>query len=513
MAEVITDERMRTFVHSKVSTEFGLSVEKVADQCKTFGRFKAWLNSDVNLIIEVLNKVKSNGVSPAFFASYEKTEGYNSKWGWLNHTSPAGGPVTDSDSVSKWIVSQSNNTTDRPAWIDYANYKDFVPSEIKSAGNADFQNMSGGSIGKVVIAGTAAATWEVYYPNGLKAEYNGVQNYAAPINGMMDTIEAWGGSITDSSDGGGGEEPTDPGGGGSVELDFQKVISEVLTILSKGKIDLENSFSINTDGVADYIVNGLKDIYNAQLYQTSQDFYTNVFFKLTKTYERMMKLDPTTSLEELIRKIVDEAMDMIEVTFDIDGVFSQMETSIKAIKPPSSGGGGTPDPGDGGDDPSTNVKKFPVKIQNGINFWKRDNWAVGTLQRNMTYGMRSTGQFHFGYDIGAGGVNHPIYSMTSGVVERVGTDSGIGNIVIIKNDHDEYYIQYGHLDSYSVKAGDKVSSGDQIAIMGDTGGNYAIHLDVKISTTNSGFYAESTSIDPEGYLGVTGDNATSLAQP
>src|SRR5699024_2617548 len=140
-------------------------------------RCGAWLNSDGTRIKQVLNKVKENGVSPAFFASYERTEGYHSACGWLNHTKVRGDPITDANSVRQWIVSQSKNTTDTRAWIDYANYKDCVPADIKQKGSADFANMKSGSIGKVIIAGTAAATWEVYYPNGLKKEYNGVQNY------------------------------------------------------------------------------------------------------------------------------------------------------------------------------------------------------------------------------------------------------------------------------------------------------------------------------------------------
>lgn len=202
MADVITNPTLKAFIHSSVSSDFGLTVEQVAEKCKNDGRFSAWLNGDITRIKEVLNKVKENGVSPAFFAAYEKTEGYNSKWGWLNHTSVNGNPVSDADSVSKWIVSQSKNTTDKPAWIDFANYKDFVPDSVKIAGNADFANITSGSIGKVVIAGTAAATWEVYFPNGLKAEYNGVQNYGTPINHMMGYIIAWGGSINGGSVGG-----------------------------------------------------------------------------------------------------------------------------------------------------------------------------------------------------------------------------------------------------------------------------------------------------------------------
>jgi len=201
--------QIQDFVHSSVSTDFGLSVAQVADSVKNYGRFNAWLGGDITRIKEVLEIVKTNGVSPAFFAAYEKTEGYNSSWGWLNHTNVNGSPTTDATSVAKWVVTQSKNMSGSPAWIDYANYKDFVPSDVKTAGNADFQNMSSGSIGRVVIAGTAAATWEVYYPNGLKAEYNGVQNYGAPITNMMNSILEWGGTI-DGTGGGGGTDPTTP---------------------------------------------------------------------------------------------------------------------------------------------------------------------------------------------------------------------------------------------------------------------------------------------------------------
>ena len=109
MSEVITDPKMRKFVHSSINNDFGLTINQVADKCKSYGRFKAWLNSDVTRIKQVLNKVKSLGVSPAFFASYERTEGYNSSWGWLNHTKVNGDPITDATSVSQWIVSQSKN--------------------------------------------------------------------------------------------------------------------------------------------------------------------------------------------------------------------------------------------------------------------------------------------------------------------------------------------------------------------------------------------------------------------
>ena len=262
MSEVITDPKMRKFVHSNITNDFGLSVNQVAEKCKSYGRFSAWLNSDVNRIKQVLNKVKENGVSPAFFASYERTEGYNPSWGWLNHTTVKGNPITDANYVSQWIVSQSKNTTDKPAWIDYANYNDFVPADVKQKGNADFANMKSGSIGKVIIAGTAAATWEVYYPLGLKKEYNGVQDYGAPINIMINTIEAWGGTI----DGSNSDPDPDP-----PSINFKEIIEKLIEKLHG-------------------------NLYN---YGNKQTF-GNTFFTVIQQMENTYKLRPNQALKDFI---------------------------------------------------------------------------------------------------------------------------------------------------------------------------------------------------------------------
>lgn len=197
---------MKTYVETSVSHDFNLSIDVVAEKCKNDGRFKAWLNSDVTRIKEVLNKVKSNGVSPSFFASYERSEGYNPSWGWLNHTRINGNPLQDADSVSKWVVSQSNNMSDTPSWYDSGNPVHFVPPRIQQEGNIHFSSLPKGTIGRVVISGTAAATWEVYYPNGLLKEYNQIKNYGAPLNNMIITIQKWGGSVV----GGSGGVPTFP---------------------------------------------------------------------------------------------------------------------------------------------------------------------------------------------------------------------------------------------------------------------------------------------------------------
>ena len=135
------------------------------------------------------------------------TEGYNSSWGWLNHTTVNGTPTEDAQSVSDWIVTQSTVMSSNPSWVDVGNPVDFVPQSVKTSGNQHFQSLPSGTIGRVVIAGTAAATWEVYYPQGLLEEYNQVQDYGEPLNNMMNLIIQWGGTI---EGGGTGSKPVFP---------------------------------------------------------------------------------------------------------------------------------------------------------------------------------------------------------------------------------------------------------------------------------------------------------------
>lgn len=235
------------------------------------------------------------------------------------------------------------------------------------------------------------------------------------------------------------------------------------------------------------------DLYKAG----NSDFYQNAFLSLQQQLDNTYKIKPNAKLFKAIATKFGE--------FN-DSYIPEPEEPEEPVDPDPT----DPDPDP---EPEPPVKVFPVKIQNGINFFKRANWGVGTLQRNMTYGLRSNGDNHFGYDIGGGGVRHTIYSVTAGEVVRANYANGIGYRITIKNDSDIYFLEYGHLDSFLVKLGDKVNAGDPIAIMGDTGGNYAIHLDLKIATTTTGFYSYDTSIDPEPYLGVDRDNSTTLPQP
>lgn len=143
---------------------------------------------------EVTAAIKAAGVSPVLFYTYAVNEG--PIWGFINHYSSgdiAGGGVANAKRDAEYIAAQTQKTTDDPAWFDWDHIVKFVPQDVQDAGNADFKSMPLGTIGRIYIPATAAAAWEVYYPDGLKASVNGVQNYGPPLQGMMKSIKRIGG--------------------------------------------------------------------------------------------------------------------------------------------------------------------------------------------------------------------------------------------------------------------------------------------------------------------------------
>ena len=282
---------IKKYIHSKVNDSFELSVDDVAKNVGGYGRFKYWLNGNQSKIKEVLNAVKDAGVSPAYFASYEAGEGYNSSWGWLNHTTPQGDPVQDAIATANWIVKQSKDMNGEPAWIDYANYVDFVPADVKAEGNADFKSLPSGTIGRVTVAGTAAATWEVYYPKGLSASYNKVQDYGKPLTDQYKKIIAWGGKI----DGKGGSDDDDDGSSsgndnGGNDNGSGSVGDSIVDVLKSAMTDL---------------IEKIEDAMNWHLHSIGTDkYFSNALFTLEKTFNNTYKIS-------MGQKLLDDMKDLI----------------------------------------------------------------------------------------------------------------------------------------------------------------------------------------------------------
>jgi murein DD-endopeptidase MepM/ murein hydrolase activator NlpD len=92
--------------------------------------------------------------------------------------------------------------------------------------------------------------------------------------------------------------------------------------------------------------------------------------------------------------------------------------------------------------------------------------------------MTGDNDYHSGLDI-AGERGQPVHATAEGTVIHVGYSGAYGNLIVI--DHGfGLETRYGHLLSYSVKAGAKVKRGDVIGQVGATGRATGYHLHYEV---------------------------------
>lgn len=239
--------------------------------------------------------------------------------------------------------------------------------------------------------------------------------------------------------------------------------------------------------------------------------YTDIQLALQKEYSNIVQLQQAIANEA--RKVNNTVSTLRQTTTALSGKFEKFESEkvvsienrIKALEEAKV----TP-PGDGEVDSNgySTSRVFPVDYNlPGINFWTR------ATQPDMSYGER-WGTLHSGWDIGSNGnVGYGIYATTDGVVRKAEFMSGgIGNAIYIEHTADAYWSNYMHLASISVSVGQTVKAGDRIGTMGNTGGDYAIHLHYELSPDGV-FHSGGNTVNPQAYLGITGDNTTSLPRP
>jgi murein DD-endopeptidase MepM/ murein hydrolase activator NlpD len=101
------------------------------------------------------------------------------------------------------------------------------------------------------------------------------------------------------------------------------------------------------------------------------------------------------------------------------------------------------------------------------------------------YGSR-WGTTHYGIDIAAP-IGTPIYAPEGGVVLDAGPANGFGQAVYLQHP-DGVVTLYGHVDTFTVRAGQVVSAGQQIATVGNRGQSTGPH--VHVETHYGGLYAD-----------------------
>ena len=115
------------------------------------------------------------------------------------------------------------------------------------------------------------------------------------------------------------------------------------------------------------------------------------------------------------------------------------------------------------------------------------------------YEMR-WGTMHYGVDIAAP-IGTPIYSPLAGRVLRAGPATGFGLAVYVQHDDGSVTV-YGHINDYFVRAGQRVSAGEVIAEVGNTGQSTGPHLHFEVHT--DGMYRGRTN--PIPWLAARGVN-------
>jgi murein DD-endopeptidase MepM/ murein hydrolase activator NlpD len=123
-------------------------------------------------------------------------------------------------------------------------------------------------------------------------------------------------------------------------------------------------------------------------------------------------------------------------------------------------------------------------------------WPVKGGWMSSGFGPRSdpfTGHraYHRGVDI-ASPMGSPIFAMADGVVTWAGPRAGYGNMVEI-NHGQGLSTRYGHASAVTVKVGDVVSRGDEIAKVGSTGRSTGPHVHFEVLRGEH-------QVDPIGYL-------------
>ncbi len=101
----------------------------------------------------------------------------------------------------------------------------------------------------------------------------------------------------------------------------------------------------------------------------------------------------------------------------------------------------------------------------------------GNYRSTSGFGPR-WGRMHEGHDF-AGATGTPVHATADGVVVHAGRQSGYGNLIKIKHDFG-FETRYAHLSKIRVQVGQRVSRGERIGDMGNTGRSTGTHLHYEV---------------------------------
>lgn len=290
---VASNEQIQAVMRQSVSNDFGISRDKIYATFPNIptGRFAYLLNDERDKVEKIWDIVESEGVSAAVWTAYESNEGYNSSWGWLNHTRWQGDVYEDARAVARWLKN-FDGSGQTPAWDDPGGGTvGVVPADVRAKGNAEYSGWSNDTIGKTYCAGTAAAAWGMWYPEALSASVNGVQNYGNPLQRMADLIfNVWGGKVEGKTVGNTAPKPN-----AEQKVEVKEDNSEKRTKMIEA---LNKMFDT------------IKDMFNQNVYTASDKYMFNKVIKLTKNMNLWRVRLSDEALDE-VKKTLEDAINTI----------------------------------------------------------------------------------------------------------------------------------------------------------------------------------------------------------
>ncbi|WP_229375471.1 M23 family metallopeptidase [Streptomyces spirodelae] len=132
------------------------------------------------------------------------------------------------------------------------------------------------------------------------------------------------------------------------------------------------------------------------------------------------------------------------------------------------------------------------------------SWVTPVEDYQLSAGFASAGKrwagSHTGQDF-AVGVGTPVRAVGAGTVVKTNCGGPFGNHIVIRHPNG-YYTQYAHLSRIQTRPGDRVRTGEQIGLSGNTGNSTGPHLHFEVRLTPE----VGSGIDPVPWLRSRGVN-------
>ncbi|MBL4629594.1 MAG: peptidoglycan DD-metalloendopeptidase family protein [Roseicyclus sp.] len=200
-----------------------------------------------------------------------------------------------------------------------------------------------------------------------------------------------------------------------------------------------------------------------------------------------------------LEEAVAVSMEPLDEMFSAAGL--DTDDLIEAVRQGYSGQGGPLTPilstsGETPDDLSMRANDV-LRALDEINLWRITVQRLpfahpvnGTHRRSSPYGPRR-GRMHNGIDF-AGSPGTPIVAGGSGVISFAGRRGGYGNTIEIEHSNG-FMTRYAHLSRIRVVEGQRVSHGELIGDMGNTGRSTGPHLHYEV-------HRNGTTVDPATFI-------------